>query len=156
MEDHEIVISETLRRVYAREVAHNREPVYHRTPLDELVRKEEGEDDEEFRIRCEGADRQLEYFFEDGPDPAAVVRRVFAWAKARRADLLLNMTHHEIGLLLGETRAAGSYRVKRIVNSRLRAAGFHGTQLPGQKSQTACEKYASSAEGNSNRRKGHK
>jgi len=153
--NHETVIDATLKRVYSREAAHGREPVYHRTPLAELISREEGESSEEFAIRCEGADRQLEYFFADGPDPRHVIRRVYAWVKARRADLILNMTHHEIGLLLGESRAAGSYRVKKIVNRRLKAAGFLGTQLPGQKSSSACEKYAAAAEGNHNRRRGH-
>lgn len=154
--DHEEIIDETLRRVYSREQAHGREPVFHRTPLEDLVAKEAVETIDEFEIRCEGAERLLEYFFADGPDPRHVIRRVYAWVKSQRADLLLNMTHHEIGLLLGESRAAGSWRVKKIINSRLKSAGFLGTQVPGQKSLSACKKYAAAAEGNHNRRRGNK
>lgn len=154
--EHESTIDATLKRVYSREQALGREPVYHRTPLEDLIAQEDGETSDDFAIRCEGADRQLEYIFADGPDPRHVIRRLYAWVKARRSDLLLNMTHHEIGLLLGETRAAGSWRVKKIVNSRLKSAGFKGTQLAAQKSSSACEKYAASAKGNNNRRHGHK
>ena len=104
----------------------------------------------------EGAGRMLEFFFADGPDPSSVVRRVYAWAKSVRSDLLLNMSHHEIGMLLGEGRAAGSWRVKQIINRRLTESGAKGDRLPWQKSSTACAKYAAAARGNSNRRNGKK
>lgn len=148
----EEAIEEVLRSVWSREQAHGREPVYMRTPLDELVSMESSDSGDEHIIRLEAFRRLLEFFFSDGPHPGYVVRRVFAVTKALRPQLILNMSLEEIGLMLGETKAAGSWRIKQLVNRPI-AAGGHGSQLPWQKSHSACAKYAARAQGNSNRSK---
>lgn len=149
-------ITETLRRAYSREQAHGREPVYFRTPLEDLMSREEGEDTDEYSIKREAFDRMLDYFFADGPHPGTVMRRVFAWAKALRSELLLNMSLDEIGKMFGEGRAAQSWRIKQLVTRPLKASGAKGSHLPWQKSPTAVEKYSASAIGNRNRRGGKK
>lgn len=147
----ESVIDETLRKVWSREQAHGREPVFTRTPLDELLALEGGEEVEEHSIRLDAFRRLLDYYFADGPHPGVVIRRVFAIAKALRPSLVLNMSLEEIGLMLGETKAAGSWRIKQLVNRPVAARSGHGTQLPWQKSAKACANYAASSSGNSNR-----
>jgi hypothetical protein len=147
----EEAIEEVLRTVWSREQAHGREPAYMRTPLDELVSMESGDAADEHAIRLEAFRRLLEFFFSDGPHPGYVIRRVFAVTKALRPSLILNMSLEEIGLMLGETKAAGSWRIKQLVNRPIAAASGHGSQLPWQKSASACEKYAARAAGNSNR-----
>lgn len=147
----EVVIDEVLRKVWSREQAHGREPVYTRTPLDELLAMEGGEDPEEHVIRLEAFRRLLDFYFAEGPHPGVVIRRVFALAKALRPTLVLNMSLEEIGLMLGETKAAGSWRIKQLVNRPVAAKSGHTSQLPWQKSAKACASYATASAGNSNR-----
>ena len=135
-------ITEVLKRVWAREQAAGRDPVYTVTPLDELLARESGEEVEEHIIRVEAFRRLLEYFFGDGPHPGLVVRRVFAITKALRPSLILNMSLEEIGLMLGETKAAGSWRIKQLVNRPISRSCGHTTQLPWQKSSSAVASYA--------------
>jgi hypothetical protein len=135
-------ITDTLKRVWAREQAAGRDPVYSTTPLDELLAREGGEEVEEHLIRLEAFRRLLEYFFGDGPHPGQVIRRVFAITKALRPTLVLNMSLEEIGLMLGETKAAGSWRIKQLVNRPIARSCGHETNLPWQKSSTAVASYA--------------
>ena len=150
----EVVIHDVLQKAYSREQAHGREPIYFRTSLEEMIAREEGEPADEYLIRREAFERTMEYFFADGPHPGHVIRRVFALAKASKPQLLLNMSLAEIGLMLGETKAAGSWRIKKLVNGAFEAAGHKGVVLPWQKSATAIENYAEAAKGNTNRRLG--
>ena len=148
-----------LSRAYSREQAHGREPVYFRTPLDEILQQEGrfgADEDDEAIIRQEARSQMLEYFFGDGPHPGQVVRRVFAMAKAIRPHLVLNMSLEELGLMLGETRAAGSWRIKQLINRPLAGTRCAGVVLPWQKSQSAVASYARAARGNHNRSHGSK
>ena len=114
----EEVIQEVLSSAYSREQAHGREPVYFRTPLDEILSREAGETSDEAAIRLEARLEMLEWFFGDGPHPGHVMRRVFAMAKSIKSGLILNMSLEEMGLMLGETKAAGSWRIKKLINTR--------------------------------------
>lgn len=150
---HEQRITETLRVAWSREQAAGRDPVYTRTPLDEMIAREEGEVLEEHLIRLEAFRRLMSIFFADGPHPSDVMRRVYAFAKALRPELILNMSCEEVGAIFGETKASVSYRIKQLVNRPIMAHSGHGTQLPWQKSSSACATYAARAKGNTNRRK---
>jgi hypothetical protein len=152
----EEVINEVLSRAYSREQAHGRPPIYFRTPLDEVLAAESGDSLDEGIIRQEARDRMLEYFFGDGPHPGHVVRRIFAMAKAIKPHLVLNMSLEEMGLMLGETKAAGSWRIKQLINRPLAGTRCAGTHLPWQKSASAVAKYAAAAVGNHNRSQGSK
>ena len=151
MSDHESTIMETLRHAWSREQAAGREPVYTRTPIDEMISREDGEAADEYLARVEAMRDLMGYFFADGPHPAAVLKRVFAVAKAIFPELVLNMSCEEIGLLFGETKAAVSYRIKLLVNKPIAALFGHDVQLPWQKSASACAKYRAQAMGNTNR-----
>lgn len=150
---HEQKIDMTLRHAWSREQSAGREPVYTRTPIDEMISREDGEPLDEYLMRVEAMRDLMGYFFADGPHPAAVLKRVFAVAKAIFPELVLNMSCEEIGLLFGETKAAVSYRIKLLVNRPIAALFGHGVQLPWQKSSIACAKYREQALGNTNRRK---
>ncbi len=145
-----------LRNAFQREVSHGREPVFHRTPLHDLVEAEEEVPENEFAIRLEGQNATLDYIFADGPDPRCVVQRAFALARVRRSELLLNMSLEELGLLIGETRAAQSWRIKKIFSKVLKQAGMKGFKLSWQKSEESVAKYSEAAKGNTNRRGGKK
>lgn len=155
-DDHEERIDAILRNAYQGEVAHGREPVFHRTPLHEVVGREEGEEENDFAAKGEALSVVLEYIFQDGPHPGHVVRRVYALARIRRSDLLLNMSLEEIGMMLGETRAAQSWRIDKIFSGYLKKAGMKGFRLPWQKPDEARAKYKKGAQGNTNRRGGGK
>lgn len=149
---HEERITETLRHAWSREQAAGREPVYTRTPIDEMISREDGEAIDAYLMRVEAMRDLMRYFFAEGPHPAAVLKRVFAVAKAIFPDLVLNMSCEEVGMLFGETKAAVSYRIKLLVNRPIAALFGHSVQLPWQKSSSACAKYRSQAMGNTNRR----
>lgn len=149
-EDHELRIERVLGVVYRRngyEIPDNR------TPLDELIAAEDG-DDEELRaeVMSESFNGLLDYFFADGPHPGAVMRRVYAVAWALKPGLTGDMTQADMARMFDETRAAMSWRVKKIFEGYLASKGFRGCKAPGQKSSEACAKYAIAAQGNRNRR----
>jgi hypothetical protein len=152
MSDRGEIVNETLRVVYSREQLAGREPVLTRTPLDEVMAREEGEPIDAYAMRIEAMRDLMSYFFAEGPHPEAVLKRVFAVAKAIFPQLVFNMSCEEIGLLFGETKAAVSYRIKLLVNRPIAALFGHKVQLPWQKSSSACAIYAARAKGNQNRR----
>lgn len=118
------------------------------TPLDDLIRAEEGEQEE----HDEKLAKVLLYFYADGPHPGAVLRRVFAVTKAIRPDLLLNMSDAEIGMMFGETRAAQSWRRKKIFSNYQRDRGVKGYLSPSQKSESSRGVFSAAQRGNTNRR----
>ena len=151
--EHELRIERVLGVVYRREgfeVADNR------TPLDELLEREnrlDGDEDamEAARRRNQDFGRMLNYFFADGPHPGVVLRRVYAVAYALRRPLIANMTMADLGHLFGETKAAQSWRIGKIFSGYLKKAGAKGIKAPGQKTEAARGNYARAARGNDNR-----
>lgn len=118
------------------------------TPLDWLIRAEEGDQD----IHDEALTKVLLYFYADGPHPGCVLRRVFAVAKAIRPDLLLNMTDAEIGQMFDETRAAQSWRRDKIFSNYQKERGVKGFKSPSQKSEGSRDAFSDAQRGNTNRR----
>lgn len=150
-EEHEKRINDVLARSFRREVGRGREPVYVRTPLDDLIEAEEGDED----ARSKMLGQVLDYFFADGPHPGAVLRRVFGLAKAVRPQLIMHMSLHDLGQMFGDGRAAWSFRIKSIFNGYLKKMTGMDFTLPWQKSPGAVAKYSEAQKGNSNRRHGH-
>jgi hypothetical protein len=108
--------------------------------------------------RLRGMIAMLDYFYEDGPHPVAVYRRVFAIVKAIRPKLALKMSCAQLAVLCddgkGRTsdgRATVSARIKRLCEEPIRKAGMRGCKAPFQKTETAGHAYAESAQGNQNR-----
>lgn len=87
----------------------------------------------------------VEWIFAEGPNPLEVVRRIFAYAKQKRPDLLWNMSFRELGDLLGETHATVHARCARL---------FKGMPAGWKKSPAACRNMSEAQRGNNNRRHG--
>ncbi|HEX2099023.1 MAG TPA: hypothetical protein VHF69_00080 [Candidatus Synoicihabitans sp.] len=136
------------RRGYAMEATTNR------TPLSDLLAQEaDGEDAEGLmRARLETFYRFIDFAFADGPHPASVMRNFFAVVHALRPDALLNMSCRDIGLLLGRTGAAHSWRVKKLFSDFLKDHDARGFKARWQKSETATAAYSAAQRGNTNRR----
>lgn len=122
-------------------------------PLQALMREESGvEDEQEWKIRGEAFWRFLEFVFEEGPEPLAILRRVYATTKAVAPHLLGDMSMEDIALLSGDGgRATVSARIFRIYNGKLKAAGMRGVKAACQKSDEARETYRQAQKGNRNR-----
>lgn len=103
------------------------------------------------RLRC-----LLHFVFYFGPAPELVTRRVFCLAKWRpmTAALILDMSLASLGTMFGETRAAWSWRVKRVVNYFLATQHVRGGKAGFQKSEEACAVYATVQRHNQNRKGG--
>jgi|GEM_PF-1624487 len=109
--------------------------------------------------RLRGMIQMLDYFFEDGPHPIAVYRRVAGVTKAIRPKLLLKMSAAQIAVLCddgkGRTcdgRATVVARIKRLFNDPIKKAGMRGFKAPFQKTEDAGRAYSHSGQGNQNRR----
>lgn len=108
--------------------------------------------------RVRGMVRMLDYFYEDGPHPLAVIRRVMAVAKAIRPEVLLNMSLAQIAVLSDDGkgrscdgRATVSERVKRLFEEPIRKSGMHGFKTGFQKTESANHNYSVAGQGNQNR-----
>lgn len=149
-------------------------PVDWQNPLDELIAREEAaERDAAFEamelLISDGAELPLvlvekvneavragfqqyesaflRWLFAAGPHPLEVIRRLFAYAKMRDADLLWKMGFRDIGPLLKETHAAAALRCKIL---------FGDTPAGWRKRTEAREAMRRAALGNCNRRGGNK
>ncbi len=125
-----------------------------RTPLEDLFRLEDG--DEEIEVRRE--ERLLTfrlvmgYIFEAGPEPLSVLRRIFAITKAVRPELIGDMSLEDISVICADgSKATVSARIERIYNKPVAETGAKGVTAAFQKRSGA---YAEAQLGNKNRRKG--
>jgi len=147
--DDEGRIAETLAQRFAKQ-GFCHEAVDTATPLTALLGKEEGENVEDDRHEVIGA--MLDFFCADGVHPGWVLRRVFAVLKAVRPQLLGDMSLEEMGNLFGETRAAQSWRIKKMFTDYQRGKGAKSFKAAFQKSEAAVGSYSRAQKGNTNRR----
>lgn len=129
------------------------------TPLDALLANESADDEDLAAARNEGRNeamgKLLEYFFSEGPEPLALLRRMYAVAKAVRPHLLADMSLEDIALLSGDGgRATVSARIGRVYNLFIEQRGGGKVKAAFQKSATACGKYSEVQKGNKNRKIG--
>lgn len=127
-----------------------------RTPLEELIAKEDGEAgggaEWEWRIRCETFNRLLAWLFADGMHPMAVLRRIYGVTKALAPHLLGDMPLDDLALLCGDGgKATVSARIRRIYNHLLEESGQRNVQAFFQKNARTLAKYALAQQGNRNR-----
>lgn len=124
-----------------------------RVELSELVDLRDGEELADYEQRQLRLRALLRFIFYFGPRPEGVTRRVFCLAKWRpmTAALLLDMSLANLGRMFGETRAAWSWRVKRVVNYFLTSQHVRGGKAGFQKSEEACAVYAQVQRRNRNR-----
>lgn len=149
VEQHEARVDALLAAVYRRN-GDSYEAVDNATPLSALIEAEERMDVEERYIRIETMRALLGFLFAS-PHPAEVVRRAFVLGKAYAPELLLNMSFDEIAFMLGETAAAQSHRMKRILNGKLATGGARTTQIRLQKRYGTLDTFSAAQRGNQNR-----
>lgn len=128
------------------------EPATEETPASALIMAEEADDEEVSEIRREALARMLDFFFQSGAHPAAVMKNVYALTKILRPELILDMRCEDLAKLFGNTKAAWSWRLKQIFSATLKKAGAKGTSAGFQKSPAASDAYARAQRGNHNRR----
>jgi hypothetical protein len=111
---------------------------------------------EEFQTWLEAWRAFMAVIWQEGPSPEKGLKRLIAltWCVAR--EYLANMTQTDLALLTHETRAAWCHRVKLVYTDYLKARGFRGTRVPGQKREGATKTYAAKARGNQSRKSGRK
>ncbi len=147
-EKHDLRINSVLARRALRR-GYSQESITTETPLTELIQAEE-----RTAVAGEKGDvlkRMMQFFYADGQHPGAVLRRVFAVAKAIDPELLGHMNLEELGLMFGETKAAQSWRVKKIFSDYQKERGVKGFKANFQKSETACGAMSRAQRGNKNR-----
>ncbi len=149
MSAHEKRIQETLAQAFAKR-GFRHEAITTRTPLDDLLAKEEPADVQEERREALGA--MMRFFFADGPHLGCVVRRVFAIGKAITPELIAHMTVEELAQMFDETKAAQSWRIKKIFSDYQRDRGVKGFKAPFQKSEESRAAFSRAQRGNTNRR----
>lgn len=143
-------IKTALTRFYERE---GWQPVDHHTPLESLIMGEEGQTDfAEAHCRMEVLIILLDFLCQDGVHPGAIVRRIYCLGKFLNRPPWSKLTAHEMGLMMGETRAAVVFRIKRIFTGYLKDRGAKGFKAPFQKDEATVAKYRAAAKGNTNRR----
>ena len=91
------------------------------------------------------------FFLGEGPHPSKILKRVFAVGRALRMPFFTELSMTEAALMLGETKAAHSYRMKTL-SGLIKRTGQHGVRLSGQKSSQASAAYSAAQRGNTNRR----
>lgn len=156
-------IDNSLAAIY-RKRGYEPESIEHNTPLSALIAAEAGDellcaDSSELtviEVKREAWRAQLAWVFEKGADPRVAMRRLYALAHEVGPQLLRELTHEEIALLLGDGagRATSSARSQAIFGGLKSALGI-GTEFgTGHKSAGAREKMRASAMGNANRKGG--
>lgn len=151
--EHEMTIDEVLASAHRK---HGHDGVYETTPADEMIRREESVDREEWAIRVEAFRQVLEFCFQQGPHPGHVVRRVFCLAKAFAPELVLNMGVRDLGRMFGESHGCWSWRLKQVVVDFVKVRSGQTMNMPYQKSAEARAKYSEAQMGNRNRRNGER
>ena len=125
------------------------------TPLSALLACEDGSDEDARQARSEVLGMLIDYAMQDGAHPAKVMKNFYAIVHALRPQALPGeWTCKDFGDLFGETKAAHSWRVKKLFDRRLKERGARPIKARFQKPASATPKYAAAQKGNSNRRHG--
>lgn len=152
---HEARINSVLARKAAERGFDPGESVTTYTPLRALLDGEDGLDDEHARqARSEILEMMIDFTMQDGPHPASVMKNFYAMVHALRPKAMPAWTCQDFADLFGETKAAHSWRVKKLFTRRLENRGSRSIKAKFQKSPRATANYAAAQKGNSNRRHG--
>lgn len=129
------------------------------TIFDELSGQEgrqQAEGEEAMQIALETHFWLLDFLFADGPHPALVMRRLYAWVKKYRPEAVWDMGYRRLADLFGESGAAIEWRVSVLIDDYARQRGVEATKMPWQRTAEACEQYREVQKGNGNRVGGHR
>ena len=124
--------------------------------IDEQVAKMRDESEEAMRIFLESSAWLLDFFFADGPHPAKVMRRVYAWTKKFRPANIWDAGFRDLANLFGESHGAMEWRIGRMIDDYAKGKGINGHKMPWQRGQDVCAAYAAVQKGNVNRLGGKK
>jgi hypothetical protein len=119
-------------------------------PLSALQGADEDEGAAGCAVRREACRRWLGPVWADGRLGEAL-KAFYAITRSYWPGLVLNMSGEQMAAFFGQTRAAESERVHRLVNRPIERASGRRMTLRFQKSATACAKYAAGARGNTHR-----
>ena len=158
-EQHLDRIADVLRNAYSR-ACYKFEPTDFRTPLIELLTKEEGAEADEAKevgefeqeIRLKTFKNMLLYIFADGPHPGASMRRLYALARGFSPELIANMNGTDLAQMFNESQASQSWRALKMFDGYLKERGAHSGKVSFQKSDSARAVYSKVQKGNTNRR----
>lgn len=135
-------------------------PIVEEMPFDRLLQAEDdgisgGESEAgeyEMLQRHVGIKGLFRYILAEGHHPQKIMKRLYAAGSGFLIEPFCTMTQEERGLMLGETKAAVSHRMKSI-SGMIEREGMKGSRLPGQKSKASTANYSASQVGNTNRKK---
>lgn len=130
------------------------ESVTHHTPLAVLLAGEIADDEDEQRRRSEVLAAFVDFVLQDGAHPAAAMKNFFAVVHALRPQALAHWTCEDFGQLFGQTKAAHSWRVKKLFGPWIEARGSRPIRARFQKAASATRNYSEAQKGNRNRRHG--
>jgi hypothetical protein len=121
------------------------QPVESTMPFHDMLEAEDdGEDGKpgeyELMQRMIGAKAFFRFLKARGIHPAAMLKQLVAAGRACHEEPFHTMTMGEAGQLLGEGKAAHSWRCK-ILSREIELSGQKGSKLPGQKGKEASESY---------------
>lgn len=129
-----------------------------REEIVELIREYK---DKLWHARARGFADALEFIGQDGPHPIEIVRNFCTFAQAVRPALLMDASLAQLATICGYGREHGdrktdgrgtmAARFKRKCEEPIRKAGMKGFKFPFQKTESACDAYSDSAQGNQNR-----
>jgi hypothetical protein len=155
-------VEETIAEVLRRR-GYQPEGVTRETPFDAVAAADERGADAEADREAEElgelsavAGRMLTFFFADGPHPAAVMRRVFAWAKKFRPDLVGNLSLRDLAAMSGESHEAWRWRIEQWFDRFQERKGGEAVRAPWQRGDTTREACRRAQKGNRNRLGGRK
>lgn len=142
------------------------EAVEEKTPLDAIfaieaaakchncgVPVESDHDLEEWGVRNETIRRVAAYCAQDGLQPWNVVRNLYAIFSHMGLAPWTHLTVREKGLILGESHGSSHFRMQLMCVNKLRRAGAHSVNAPGQKGSSASAAASAAQQGNSNRKR---
>ena len=135
------------------------EKIDRRTPLYELIDKDtevSAEGEIAMRMYLESHAWLFDFLFADGPHPARVMLRLYAWTKKYRSELIWDMGYRTLAILLNESHAAMEWRIGVLLDEYAEARGLVGVKAPWQRTTEACRAYSACQAGNSNRLGGTK
>ena len=118
---------------------------------DEITGGDEGPGDYEMMQRVVGVKGLYRYLLAEGNHPLAIMKRLYAAGAAMNIEAFASLTMEERALMFGETKAAVSFRMKKL-SGMIERAGMKGSRLPGQKSKDSTANYSAAQIGNQNRR----
>lgn len=147
---HQRRIDAIMAKAYRRE-GHTLLPAQAATPVDAMMAAEEAMPDDELKIREEGVAAWRNWILQDGPHPAAVMKRVYVFLRATHPESILNLPGTDIAAIFGQGRAAESARCGLLLEKLRKKAGYKSLTMPFQKSATARRKYAEAQRGNRHR-----